>query len=293
MKPILFILLFLTASLNLNAQLLWEVSGNGLEKPSYVYGTVHVGDNRAYQFIDDIKPKLQSCDIMAGELDLDMSIFQNFSMLMSLFMPNDTTLKDLLTKEEYSLVKRKLDKKLYNMGLIGMAEIMEKIKPTFTSMFLTDLNTLSDMNSGQPALDLYLQQEARKAGKQVIGLETVDEQMGTFDKIPLKKQAQALYEELAAEGGSNSAEMLERMLDLYAEGNLDSLYAISTTEMDAEMIESFLNLRNHNMANRMVPYLDKGKTMFVAVGAAHLLGEEGVLELLRKKGYTVKAVEEK
>lgn len=281
------------------AQLLWEISGKDLAKPSYLYGTVHVGDERAYQFMDSLMPRIDAVDMMAGELALDMSLMQSMDMMMSLFMPNDTTLKMLLPKDRYEEAKSIIDQRLNESGMIMLSGMMERIKPAFTSMMLMSLEQMGNMQQGgslageKPPLDLHLQNVAKRMDKEVIGLETMKEQVSVFDRIPLTKQADMLYEELSAseEGAESAEQSLEKMLDWYAAGRLDSLYSFSYNQMDNEMIDALLNGRNHNMADRMIPYLQQGKTLFVAVGAAHLPGEQGVIELLREKGYTVKAVE--
>jgi hypothetical protein len=272
-----------------SAQLLWEISGNGLEAPSYLYGTVHVSDSRAYTFSDSVLARISETDVLAGELNLDMSIFQSFQMLSAMFMPNDTTLRDLLEREQYALVKRKLDKRLHSMGLLGMADWVERMKPIYISMVLMDLSgAMEGHGSGRPALDLYLQQRARAKRKEVVGLETLEEQLSVFDRVPLREQALGLYEELAQDdGGAGQRDQLDRMLDWYAAGELDSLYQLSLAGMDSTFRVAMLDARNRNMAERMVPHWKQGKRLFVAVGAAHLPGEEGIVALLRRMGYRV------
>ena len=284
MKKYIFICLFFISSISCTkAQLLWEISGNGLEEPSYLYGTMHLGDERIYQFNDSLMPLFNQCDAFAGELILETSIFSSFRMLMDMQMENDTTLRDLLTQEEYRAVKPKLDKKLNEMGLIFAADYIERIKPIFVSMIMTDLK----LEAGKEPVDLYFQRIAKKKEMEVIGLETMDEQMAVFDKIPLAKQAKMLYTELSTpqEEGMDT----DMLIDLYAAQELDSLYNITLKGFDSEINEDLLFKRNINMANRMEPYMKKFR-IFVGVGAAHLPGEGGVIDLLRKKGYTVRPV---
>jgi uncharacterized protein YbaP (TraB family) len=135
---------------------------------------------------------------------------------------------------------------------------------------------------------MFFQKIAKQKGMEVIGLETIKEQMDVFEKIPLKTQATMLYKELSSEKveGENQ---LDDMIELYARQELDSLYLLTSTGMDSETNKHLLVVRNHNMADRMEPIMKK-KPMFVGVGAAHLPGKEGVIDLLRKKGYTVRAV---
>ncbi len=289
MKKSILLILFLSSIITQShAQLLWEISGNGLEKKSYLYGTMHLGDERIYQFNDSLMPLFSQCDVFAGEIILEQSIMQSFGLLMQMQMRNDTTLRDLLPREEYGLVKRKLDKRLDAMGMLFFADMIERIKPIFISMIMMDVELQSAGSVEKEPIDMYFQKIAKQKGMEVIGLETIKEQMDVFERIPLKTQAQMLYKEINAKKieGENQ---LDAMIELYARQEIDSLYELTSAGMDNETNKHLLIVRNHNMANRMEPIMKK-KTMFVGVGAAHLPGEEGVIDLLRKKGYELRAV---
>ena len=294
MKRLLFLMAICLCTFSANAQLLWEISGNGLEKPSYLYGTMHLGDERIYQFNDSLMPAFENCQLFAGELQLlDQSMFSSFGMLADMMMPNDTTLKDLMTRDQYKLVKRKLDKRLDEMGMLMFAEYFERIKPIFVSIIMTDFESQvkqAQTGGGKEPVDLYFQKLAKEKGMKVVGLETMDEQMQVFDNIPLTKQANMLYEELNKKKKDKKDEIdVDQMIDLYASEDIDSLYKLTSTGFDSDINEDLLYKRNINMANRMVPYMKK-QAIFVGVGAAHLPGEGGVIDLLRKKGYTVRPV---
>ncbi|MFT5916694.1 MAG: hypothetical protein ACJAWV_001864 [Flammeovirgaceae bacterium] len=287
-KAFLLVLFLFSIAYQSHAQLLWEISGNGLEKNSYLYGTMHLGDERIYQFNDSLMPLFDKCDVFAGEIILEQSLMQSFGLLTQMQMRNDTTLRDLLPREEYGLVKRKLDKRLDAMGMLFFADMIERIKPVFVSMIMMDVELQSKGKVEKEPIDMFFQKIAKQKGMEVIGLETIKEQMDVFEKIPLKTQATMLYKELSSEKveGENQ---LDDMIELYARQELDSLYLLTSTGMDSETNKHLLVVRNHNMADRMEPIMKK-KPMFVGVGAAHLPGKEGVIDLLRKKGYTVRAV---
>lgn len=291
-KLLLLFTLLLLIQLPSQAQLLWEISGNGLKRPSYLYGTMHIGDDRVYDFNDSLLTVFYKCDIVAGELVIKQDLFTGLNMLLGMRMKGDTTLSDLLPREKYALVKRKLDKRLDEMGILYMANYIEQIKPFFISVLLSDLGKVSA--SSRPAIDLYFQNIAREKNIEVVGLETVEEQMSVFDRISLKKQAEMLYEELnkSEEDAEQAKEEMDKLIDIYASENLDSLYQLTLGEFDTQMNAELLDKRNINMADRMVPYMKRKKKtqIFVAVGAAHLPGEGGVINLLRKKGYTLRAV---
>lgn len=287
-KTIILLLLSFFTIAQLQAQLLWEISGNELKEPSYLYGTMHIGDERVYQFNDSLLTLFNQCDLFAGELVLEQNFFSSLNLLMGMQM-KDSTLSDLLPRKKYAFVKRKLDKRLDEMGMLSIAKYIEKMKPIFVSILLSDIDLKATANgSVKDPIDLYFQKIARKKEMEVVGLETMEEQMAVFDKMPLKSQAEMLYDELSKQGQEDAMD-LNKLIDIYAKEDLDSLYLLTQGSFDKSMNDELLYKRNINMANRMVPYL-KNKRIFVGVGAAHLPGEGGLIDLLRKKGYTMRPV---
>jgi hypothetical protein len=165
------------------------------------------------------------------------------------------------------------------------------MQPLFTAQMVS----LRDLEAQQTdALDIYFFKEAKKQKKQTIGLEKTMEQIDAFSAIPYELQAKGLVDAVRDYGKEGELDM-DTMMKYYVEGNLDKLLEM-TTEYDEEdkgdeemakiFNDIFLIKRNHNMACRAEPFIKKGST-FIAVGAAHLPGEEGIIKLLRKKGYKV------
>src|SRR6187402_3369857 len=134
-----------------NNSLLWEISGNNLNAPSYLFGTMHVKDKRAFQFHDSLMIKLKSCQTFAGELVLDKAAAKEVSG--DILLPQGKELKTLLTEKEYKKVKKFCKK---NMG--AMSLLINKIKPIFTSALISESMLESDMPK---ALDEYLQEKAK------------------------------------------------------------------------------------------------------------------------------------
>ncbi|WP_027003543.1 TraB/GumN family protein [Hugenholtzia roseola] len=292
-KTLLFALFFFCA-FPLQAQLLWEITGKGLTKPSYLYGTMHVSDARAYTHIEKISPYLNTCEVLAGEMDLDIDPNASAAAMMpKMFIKGDTTLKALLDSAQYQEVKTALQAKMPMM-----VAMMDKIQPIFLVVFLSDAanakKTASADSSSRPPLDLYLQRKAKEEGKEVIGLETLGEQLDAFTSISLQEQAKLLVE--SVEGLKNAQEnggkdpTIEKMLDWYAEENLDELQKIATQSSSLQLNENLLLKRNYLMAERIAPKIAE-KTHFIAIGAAHLGGEEGVIALLKKEGFEVKPIQ--
>lgn len=257
--------------------LLWEISGNGLSTPSYLYGTIHIQDGRVFRYDDAVQQVFDSCDAYAMELLMDeIDPMAQITMIMM----EDTTLADLLSPEDFILVKKEVDEKL---GIMGMK--FNEMKPFFTMSQLT----LSEMPRDEDvALDLHFDNMAKQQGKLRIGIEQFEEQMGAVNSITLQEQAEMLVEGIT--DTTKTDEMLDKMLDAYLTGNLEQMMELTkdTTYPENFVIE-FLDKRNVNMADRIDTMVHSQPT-FCAVGAGHLGGETGVIALLQAKGYTVRPV---
>ncbi len=271
--------------LNSYGQLLWKIEGNGLEKPSYLYGTIHVTDQRVFQFGDSVLSKFDETDAFAGEMLFDNSMGMMMETISFMMMPNDTTLADLLPENQYIETKRYLEKEF---GF--MTSYLLRFKPILVSTLLTEQrnNTSNQTVSTDMILDLYFQQLAQEKKKEVIGLETFAEQAQAFDGMPLKQQAEMLYQQITAPEPPENT--YEKLLQLYLQENLDSLYAYTISELDSNSNQKLLIDRNIKMTNRAIKLMQE-KTLFIGVGAAHLPGEQGLIQLLRNQGYLVEPVE--
>ena len=261
--------------------LCWKVYGNGLEKDSYLYGTFHTADKRVFEFKDGVEDAFIEADIYAMELNMDS--IDKGEMMKAMVMDSSKTLKTLLTSEDYKLVNQ------FFIDSVGMSLFLfNKMQPFITAQMIVTKDLKSDKEN---ALDLYWFTKAKNLDKELVGLETMIEQMNTFKSIPVEKQAQELVKSVKDYGKGEGMNM-DKMVEIYQSGNLDRLME----EMDkfsdesaidkADFNEKFLYTRNLNMANRVEKYLKKG-SVFMAVGAAHLPGDKGVIELLRAKGYSV------
>lgn len=265
--------------------LLWEVSGNGLSKPSYLFGTIHLTDGRVFHFGDSVMICFNATQCMVGELVLDN--FSKKGLLQTLFMPGDTTLKMLLRQKDYKFVKKYIRK---NYGLM-YSSIINRIKPIYTSVLLSEKPNSKDTSSDNETffLDQYLQELAKTKNMELLGLETPTEQMKALEIMPLKQQAEYLVESVRAGNDKNEA-LLEKMIQAYIHQNLDSLYQFFVEQdLPEEMMRSLIVKRNTVMIERMIPMM-KAKPSFIAVGAAHLPGQSGLIELLRRQGFTVRSV---
>lgn len=277
----LFQFLLISISFSGNTQnnsLLWEITGDSLKAPSYLFGTMHVKDKRAYQFHDSLMLKLKSCKTFAGEIVLDKDAAKEVSS--DLLLPPGKELKILLTEKEYKRVKKYCNK---NIGTLSL--FVNKIKPVFTSALVSESLLENDMPK---ALDEYLQNKAQDYNLTVKGLETIQEQMSVLNGLSIEEQAKMLVEQI--DNIEEERKEMQRMADVYASQNLDSIYTfVQTPEMQGEFGDALIKDRNSIMTERLEKLI-KSETVFCAIGAAHLPGENGVLNLLKQKGYRLRAI---
>jgi hypothetical protein len=161
---------------------------------------------------------------------------------------------------------------------------LARVKPFFLMAFFMQ----EDKPSTDRAtfLDDFLSKQAKKFKKEVIGLETMDEQLQSVDAIPLREQAKMLLD--AIDSTSAGSSQADELLIPYEKADLAGIYALYKKEDLSNIFNaSLITLRNHKMADRMETFMKQKKLLFTAVGALHLPGEEGIINLLRKKGYTV------
>ena len=275
MRILIFTTLFMSFNFLNSQSLLWKISGNGLKQPSYLYGTIHIQDKRAFAFDDTVLSLLKSCKAYAMELNpekIDPAELKKFMVMKK------HTLKDLLSEEDY----KQLDEFLKEKTGSG-AFLYNKTKPFFIQSQVMQLTMPKDMDD---ALDMYFFKYAKKNNLQVLGIEKLKEQLEAVDKITLKDQAKMLMESLKDTANQN----FEELLAAYRAADLVKLSELmKDTTLPQNFEEAFLRKRNKRMAKRIAKFVKKQPT-FNAIGAAHLPGENGVINLLRKKGFIVEPV---
>ncbi len=267
--------------------LLWKISGNGLEKPSYLFGTIHMLCKEDANLGDNMIKAIKNADAVYLELDMD-NLFDMLSVMNKMNMQNDTTLADLLTEDEYQKVKKLFTEK---SSLLPFS-MVEKYKPLLASAMLMESTMVCDE---QVAMEQLIMEEAKKHGKSIEGMETTAYQMSIFDSIPYKVQAQELVKMVSEEGKEADGEKeLKDMMDAYKEQDLNKLGEM-ISKSDAGMMQYediLLNNRNYNWMEKLKKLMP-GKSLVVAVGAGHLPGDKGVINLLRKAGFTVTPIANK
>ena len=260
--------------------LLWKISGQGLSRPSYIVGTIHSRDARAFGQVPQLLEIIKGQDAVAGELDLTAGMGASLDLAMAMMMPEGKELADLYSKPKYQRVQAAVQEELGPMAMMA-----GRIKPFFLMAMLSETAMRED---SAMVLDQYLEQKAKAMGKDVLGIETAEEQMAAVNDLPLQEQADMLYE--LVEHDLYRADM-ERMMDAYAAQDLDRLTKIATLGgLSDKFSARLLTDRNKVMTQRVDSLMQGGRTFLFAVGAAHLPQEQGVLEQLRRMGYAVEPV---
>lgn len=267
-----------------NNTLLWKISGNGLEKPSYLFGTIHmICNDGGIQISDSLKSAIRSADQVYLELDMD-NMFELMSVVTKMKMNGDTTLADLLSPEEYRKVKDFFNT---HTGLIPFA-MLETYKPLLTASTLMQ-STMECDNS--ISMEQLIMKDAKAKGKPVKGLETMAFQMSIFDSIPYMLQAKQLVQFVEDYDKKHDGKEFEELTQAYMTQDLEKLEQLTTKE--SEGMEAFTEIllykRNETWVKKLSGIFPKGSYV-VAVGAGHLPGERGVINLLKKTGYTVEPV---
>ncbi|GAB3248122.1 TraB/GumN family protein [Larkinella harenae] len=281
MKNLSFLLLFVSTTA-FSQSLLWKVSGNGLKQPSYLFGTYHILKDSYLTKNPKIKTAYEGAEGVVVETEIDSSAM--LSMAMRGMMLN-TSLNKLLSEADYKLVADEFKARTgYDLGLFN------QMKPvvTATMLSLAYIQKQSDtLNSftGLP-IDLYFASDGRKRQKAVNTLETMEEQMSfLFDHDPVEKQAQQLVD--MVKGKADVYEMGKSVTELYLKQDLQGMWKLNEKHGKSFGDMTYLiDERNHNWMKRL-PALMAARPTFVAVGALHLPGPNGLIELLKKQGYNV------
>jgi uncharacterized protein len=269
-----------TASTSGNAKsLLWKISGNGLKAPSYLYGTIHITCDASLQ-----KPTLDAIANTAQlylELDMDDPQMQ-MTMVQGMMMKEGKTMKTMMSDADYKMVDAYFTQTL-GMGLAAL----DKMKP----FMLTTLVLPSMLDCPMQSVEQELMKVNASQNKEVLGLETVQEQLAVFDAIPYDVQLAELIKSVRNNFANDKAELV-KMYAVYQSGDIDAMQnmtAESENKITADYQDELLNDRNANWIPK-IEQIAKQKPTFFGVGAGHLGGEKGVIALLRKKGYTVEPV---
>lgn len=290
MKKIISLLLLICLVQSAHAQLLWKISGNGLEKPSYVFGTYHLAPLGIKDSIAALPQAMNETTQVYGEVVMSEMMSPAFmqSMQQQMMMPKDSTLQSLFTPEQYEEVG-----KVVKENMMADIAMLAQLKPAAISQQLTVILYMRHTPGFNPQeqLDNYFQQQAQQQGKKVGGLETVQSQIDIlFNSQTLKRQAELLH--CMAHDIDRTVGQVKRVIAAYQKQDLKIVLQLlaerhgdACDPLPGEM-EALIDNRNKAWAEKMPAIMSEAPTLFV-VGAGHLPGDNGLLNLLQQQGYTL------
>ena len=274
----IFISLFSNAQ-ELEKSLLWKISGNGLNKPSYLFGTIHLTCDTSLDA--NTLNALEATEQLYLELDMDDKSIQ-MQMMKLMMMKDGAKLSTLLSPEDFKILDEFMKKNL-NMS----AKMFDSFKPFMISSML--FPKMLDCKS--KSVESELMKITKEQNEEIFGLEKAEDQMKVFDEISYQDQADELLKTVKDNLEKDKKEFQE-MITIYQNKDIEGMLKMmsdSDNKITSENQEILLNDRNKNWIPIMVKTM-KDKPTFFGVGAAHIAGENGVIKLLRKKGYKVEAV---
>ena len=266
----------------LKNSLLWEVSGKGLAAPSYLYGTMHMVCAEDTKMSEGLKDAIKKAKQVYFELDMD-NMEEMMSVLKYARMNNGLKISDLVSPVDY----QKLEDYFKNNKSVLPFGMMSRFKPYFITAIISE----GMMGCKKKvSVEQMIMTEARQYDKEVNGLETLEFQASIFDSIPYEKQAQDLV--TYVDSIDKFKDITMKMVEMYRKqeiNNMDSLMEQSDPGM-MQYMGVLLYDRNKRWAAQIPEQMFNMPTLF-AVGAGHLGGEKGVINLLKKQGFTLKPLD--
>lgn len=278
----------------LSGALLWEISGNGLAKSSYILGSYHV---ETKDFVENnikgLTNAFAQADQVIGEIDMAEMMSNVAEMQKAMTMPTDTTYQMLLSADDYTF----LDNKFKESFGAGMDQLGQMKPSTLSTMYLLlqygklTGNMITDPNA---AMDSYFQNEGKKQEKKIAALETIEEQIDLlYNSEPLQKQALDLV--CGTKNEDYTISSMQKLDSAYRAQDLTAMYELSMDTINDpcytsdEFMNKLTTERNNNWMNKLPALLQKDSN-FIVVGALHLCGKDGILQQLVDRGYTVTPV---
>lgn len=259
-----------------NKSILWEITGKGLTQPSFLYGTIHLQDKRVFAYDTVVKSVFDTSAAYAMEISMDDVNPFKMAKLMVMEEPLDEVLSPAKYATMDSLLKIRTGTGMHSR---------KNMKPFFIAGELIKAYEHQDMAL---PLDMDFFMKAKKKKKKTMGIEKLQEQLDAVDKMTVEEQADMMIEGLKE--WDKMKDMYNKMVDVYLSQDIEALYTLTKDTSLAKSFETaLLTNRNKVMAQRIDSIVQLQPT-FNAIGAGHLYGQEGVIQLLEKRGYTLKPV---
>ena len=288
----LLVFLSCTAHSKNDNSLLWKISGNGLEKPSYLFGTHHLIPISFLDSIAGLQIAFENTKQTVGELDMSNMAEMQMELMCHSLLPEEITYDSLLTPEEITLLDSTLQT-LLNLSLIELGTL----KPTMLSnlISITYYQKYYPSISNEVNIDKYFQTEALNRKRPIVGLENTEDQIDLIlNSQTIERQAEMLI--CMVKNPDLLKEQMDELQEAYHSQDINALYELSIKETPNDPCPSTEEEKNELNKDRNLKWLEKlptimaDKSSFIAVGCLHLPGEFGLIEGLREQGYKVEPV---
>jgi hypothetical protein len=279
MKKILIqLFLFTHTVFSSQAQLLYKIEGNNLQKPSYIYGTIHIMPKKDFVISDSIKSALKSCRELAMEVDLNMDLKTQLEILELTMLPDGKTIADITTKENSERIRN------FCLDSINWKESKYNKTSRFQPFFLSSLIT-QELIGKSKSYEIEFKKLAKKNKMSMSGLETIQFQMNLLSEVSNEEQIKMLLLGLTTDNSE-----FNKLLENYLKKDINQLVTLMNTDLSPEFYSDLIVKRNQKWIPIITELIQTNPT-FIAVGAAHLPGKEGVLNLLQEAGYKITPID--
>lgn len=265
----------------LETSLLWEITGKKVKSPSYIFGTMHLIPKDKFYFPEELTDKLITTEVLIMEIG---GITSQLSSANMMFLKEGNVF-DFFNHEQQDSIFSYLKEEM-NLSQEEARKRFGRLKP----LALMQILTKNSFGEQPESYELRLEFIAQKHGLEIQGFETVEEQMAIFDKISYAEQAEMVMTSLRE---NDSLDVAQKLIAIYLSQDVDAIASFIHGDASIQSMDfqyEFINKRNQNW----IPLIQKSirkKKCFIAVGAGHLGGPEGVIELLRTEGYTLKPIQ--
>lgn len=273
--------------------LLWEISGNKLEKPSFLFGTHHLAPLSFLDSIDGLETAFLATEQTIGELDMNNLGEMQMQLMVASLMPEGYSYNELLNEEDRTILDETL-KEYVGAGL----DQFEQMKPAMLNTLLTVMiyKKLYPSDEEAVSMDEHFQKEARDRYRQTLGLENVQDQIDVlFGSQSVERQAESLL--CSIKNMDYAKKQIDKLMEAYYAQDLTAMAKLYEEEDPDNPCPStpeekdVLNKKRNEKWMELLPKMMEKKPSFIAVGCLHLVGEDGLINRLRSEGYTVKSVD--
>jgi uncharacterized protein YbaP (TraB family) len=265
--------------LNTSNSLLWKISGNGLAKPSYLYGTIHIIGVEDYFLGKNVRKKLVGSEVLVMETDLNNINVAELTKLSVL--DSGKTIKDYMNAGDYEVLRSFME------DSIGIKKFTFEMAYARLKPFYIEQLIFFRFMKEKESYEQNFKQLAEEKNIPIEGLETFEEQLRFLEDIPLESQLKSLVHTI--KNYSREADQLTELITAYKKQDLAALTKAVEEDEDQLMKKKLVDKRNSNWIPKLNSYMH-AKQCFIAVGAAHLGGENGLIQLLQQQGYTVQPI---